>query len=450
MVIQKMKELNPIKKIAFVVDKIPLVEQQHAKLKEDLKLNITKIRGGQSRDTLISDADVYVIMDSVFFAMLSEKIFAMEDFSLVVFDEAHHAVKDHVYVKIMKLIDTVTAAKKINPKSPKILGLTASPAVDNSPITTIFKFGLLSNALHCAIKAPDETMDFGSLMEKKSPLFIESPITTMEMKFKGILVELNKEAILHVEEQIIDLNEDLNDDDDDESKTKFDKIVIGNESWVRRVFELTQDLFNFGINVAYEAAIKYIQETKMQVSQELMKKMEACKSSSTERCSKADTLIQILHKEPTLKSIIFVKTRSQATTLCTILSENFPGMDILKVVGHGSSSHGGMTSSDQISRVNKFKDTKSGVIVATSVLEEGIDITDCTHVISFCNPPTVLALIQRRGRLRQLLDRSKFLVVFKHLEEKSEFENLIKNEKKCCNCIGLLKALCRKQRDSRC
>jgi len=58
----------------------------------------------------------------------------------------------------------------------------------------------------------------------------------------------------------------------------------------------------------------------------------------------------------------------------------------------------------------EFRARKKNLIVATDVLEEGIDITACNLVICFDPPPNLKSFIQRRGRARQ--EKSQFAMMF--------------------------------------
>lgn len=64
---------------------------------------------------------------------------------------------------------------------------------------------------------------------------------------------------------------------------------------------------------------------------------------------------------------------------------------------------------EQADSLDQFRMSRVNLIVATSVLEEGIDVNSCHTVISFDPPDNVKSFIQRRGRARQKL--SKFVLM---------------------------------------
>lgn len=71
--------------------------------------------------------------------------------------------------------------------------------------------------------------------------------------------------------------------------------------------------------------------------------------------------------------------------------------------------------------VNMFKTGQSNILLATSVIEEGFDVSTCNTVISFDFITTEKSFIQLKGRARKL--NSEFII----LSEKN-FESLYKKQ----------------------
>ena len=127
---------------------------------------------------------------------------------------------------------------------------------------------------------------------------------------------------------------------------------------------------------------------------------------------KAERLILMLQEQalPTMRGIIFVKERATAAALTQLLCDA-PTLAADYQVGAfvGSSSFdSGRSSIIDLTELKQQKkdlaDFRSGaknLIVATSVLEEGIDVSACNLVVNFDLPDTLIAFIQRRGRARQ-------------------------------------------------
>ncbi|XP_046850442.1 interferon-induced helicase C domain-containing protein 1-like [Xenia sp. Carnegie-2017] len=105
------------------------------------------------------------------------------------------------------------------------------------------------------------------------------------------------------------------------------------------------------------------------------------------------------------KGIIFVKTRLVAFALLNWLrcSASLEGLvnNPSVVIGCGQRNGlGGMPKAKQDREIRNFRNGDSNIIVATSVLLEGIDVPDCNFVINYGMPGNEITFMQARGRVR--------------------------------------------------
>ena len=121
--------------------------------------------------------------------------------------------------------------------------------------------------------------------------------------------------------------------------------------------------------------------------------------------------------------IVFVQTKASVALLYVLLSIHPQTKDLLKVGTFiGTSNHQSRKSrlgdwtprADQSDVLQELRDGTKNLIIATSVLEEGIDITACNVVVCFERPANLKSLIQRRGRARH--KKSKYIIMFSEYE----------------------------------
>lgn len=110
-----------------------------------------------------------------------------------------------------------------------------------------------------------------------------------------------------------------------------------------------------------------------------------------------------------MKSLVFVQRRSSAKILCNIIrrfANAHPDMklNVDFMVGNNSRMPESIETYIQNRNNNqvleKFKRDEIDMIVATNVLEEGIDLQDCNLVIAFDEPKHYRAYVQMKGRAR--------------------------------------------------
>jgi dsRNA-specific ribonuclease/ERCC4-related helicase len=141
---------------------------------------------------------------------------------------------------------------------------------------------------------------------------------------------------------------------------------------------------------------------------------ESTSASSLEKdgtSNKAKALLDILAKDAQhgLRSIVFVEQRAMVLALAQLL--HCSGISDRYKIGTfvGTSTFSGRASSlvdlfdakSQAQDLKEFRDGSKNLMIATNVLEEGIDIPACNRVICFDLPKSLISFVQRRGRARQ-------------------------------------------------
>ena len=119
---------------------------------------------------------------------------------------------------------------------------------------------------------------------------------------------------------------------------------------------------------------------------------------------KINKIISIIREEieefNNMKIIIFTQFREMAEYLKKKLVSEFQNQLIIeKFIGQASKIDDvGFSQRTQTDILQKFRDDKINIIIATSVAEEGIDIPNVDAIIFYEPVPSEIRLIQRRGR----------------------------------------------------
>lgn len=155
------KEENLTSRISFfLVDKVSLVHQQWKVLKANLDHNVAKFHGEMVGrmcsenfwQDQFNNNMVIVCTADILLRCLHSSYFRMDQINLLIFDEAHHAKKNHPYARIIK--DFYADIESASQRRPRILGMTASPVDAKTDLETAS--AQLEGLLHCEIATVDD------------------------------------------------------------------------------------------------------------------------------------------------------------------------------------------------------------------------------------------------------------------------------------------------------
>lgn len=141
---------------------------------------------------------------------------------------------------------------------------------------------------------------------------------------------------------------------------------------------------------------------------------------------KLAALINFLDKfdDPEFSGLIFVKQRVTVSVLARLLSLHPQTRDRFRCAAYVGMSVGSCrqdmvgdwhNAKKQRGTMDDFRSGRKNLIVTTSVLEEGIDVTACRVVVCFDKPANLKSFIQRRGRARQ--QKSTYAIMFSTADE---------------------------------
>ncbi|KAK3675042.1 Dicer-like protein 2 [Recurvomyces mirabilis] len=402
-------------------------------------------------DAVLLNVRVVIGTPAVLKDALTHSFVHMSKLCLVVFDEAHHCIKNDPMNAIMK--NFYHPAKSRAEHVPHILGLTASPAINP-------KAGSLQQLeanLDATVITPRRSLD--ELMK-----FVYPPHIAMiqyaasdELGYPGAdgVCSALENAALHYDFSRDPYVLQLRRYDDDKARRDMQKVLEKQKTHCseelrvlnRRAATMYAQL---GVTAAREFILTCIErfeastvqimvmpDTSMHEQQHLLTILQKIRSNAATLCagavaclsSKAERLVSLLYEQAAQvagagRAIIFVRERATVVGLADILCRSSK-LKCLYQVGAfvGTSSFDGRSSIADLAELRKqaedlrhFREGNKNLIIATSVLEEGIDVRECNLVINFDAPDTLIGFLQRRGRARK--EGSKYYVLVEEGNDK--------------------------------
>ena len=347
---------------------------------------------------------------------------SLDDVSLIIFDEAHHATGNHAYAQVGDLYlsqnpSGFTLAATASPGSTKgaILEVAKRLGIDRLDVSMKdeallkpYAVTLHNDVIYVDLPESLKTLIF-PLQEHQS-LEVES---IQRMGFMGSVKNLTSRIITEAQQSI------------SRAIGRRDKRgynAARKVSDIRRMHMLLDLLKTQGVKAGLAFLDKAESEgrsgdrgTNRFLAQPVIHNFRNNARNLGELHPKAEIVNKMVKQKisenPNSRIIIFTEYRYTVNNLTELLS-NIEGVKVSQFIGQSSSGkQKGMTQKEQLARLEEFRSGKVNVLVATSVGEEGLDVPAAELVLLYEPVPSAIRSIQRRGRTaRQTSGTVKTLV----------------------------------------
>ncbi|KZF20015.1 hypothetical protein L228DRAFT_214035 [Xylona heveae TC161] len=472
-------ERLPLHKLVwFLAPTVALCEQQYRVLQLHLPVHQARFLSGdivdrwsdqRQWDAILKNIRIVVSTHQVLSDALTHGFVKMEALGLMVFDEAHHCIKNHPANRIMRDFYRPLTFKGPGCDRPHILGLSASPIITND------KFGIqvIEGNLDAIARSPKRHRE-DLLKQVHHPALVNLfyPRPSMYANHGSFGTQTLRSLLSAFNE--LDIRDDpwvisLKSSTDPRDQAVLQEILVNHKTYthqqiqllVNRSINIYQELGGWAADIyisfcirRFKAAVvanddlqlSYTDEEKRYVYKILDKVYlisddQALPEYLTEITDKVRCLLKFLVAEasPTFAGIVFAERRATVAVLSQIIALHPDTRDLFKCgafVGLSGSSRRKRNIADlaeikdQWSHLDEFRDRSRNLIVATSVLEEGIDVPGCKVVVCFDRIPNVKSFIQRRGRARQAKSKLALLLEENSLSSVDIFHELEREMKR--------------------
>ncbi|WP_048201400.1 DEAD/DEAH box helicase [Methanocaldococcus bathoardescens] len=431
-------------KILILAPSRPLVEQHCNRLKEILNIDEDKIIAltgkisPKKRAELYKKGKIFIATPQVIENDIVAGRINVDEFVLLIADEAHHTTGDHAYAFV---------AKKFKDKC-HVLGLTASPGSDIDKVMEICEnLGIE----HVEVRTEDDE-DVKPYIAKVRLIPIRVDLPAEFKKALKLINEALKERLKILKDfgvinsianvtktELIELNSKLFSYDEE---VKYELIRVCSEAL--KLMHAKELLESQGksvfLNYINKLSMQRTKSAKSIVNDEKVREAVHLLMKSNVEHPKLDKVVyiakNILEKNKDERIIIFAQYRDTVEKIVNLLTQN--GIKAIRFIGQANKEGKGMSQKQQIEAIEKFK-REGSVLVSTSVSEEGIDIPTVNYIIFYEPVPSEIRFIQRRGRAMRGEGGRVYVLIAKGTADEAYYKSALYKEREMKR---LLKNMC--------
>ncbi|NXO74424.1 DDX58 helicase, partial [Phainopepla nitens] len=460
-------------KVVFLATKVPVYEQQKNVFRQHFERSGYSVQGicgdtvaSISVENVVEDSDIIVLTPQILVNSMEKGIISsLSIFTLMIFDECHNTTGNHPYNVLMTRYLDQKFASSAN-QLPQIVGLTASIGVGNARTTSETVEHICTLCSYLDIQAistvrenKEDLQRFGNKPETHirwvkmraqnhfadiiSGLMSETEMLMRRIYSVDTISQINKNyfGTQRYEQWIVSTQKKCRllqlEDKEKESNIcrhlfictehlrKFnDALIISEDARIEDALAYLNEFFTNVKNGPYTELEKKLMEKFQGIPQ----KLTALSKDESNENPKLEELACILDEayryNPQTRAILFAKTRALVAALKNWIESN-PVLSHIKPDFLGTV---GMTLPMQKGVLDAFRNDKDiRLLIATSVADEGIDITECNLVVLYEYFGNVTKMIQVRGRGRAR-DSKCILVTSKTEVVENEKLNCYKEE----------------------
>ncbi|QSS61148.1 dicer-like protein [Histoplasma capsulatum] len=401
----------------FLTPTVALAEQQHKNISQQLSAYETRLLLGSDNvnywstkkiwDDILLNIRIVVSTPQVLLDAMTHGFVTMPQIALLVFDEAHHCARGEAPNSLMR--------RFYHEQLQRTELCTVNFQEDYSLGSDILR------SLYEILQAVDMEQDpwIKNLRQQKDQRSQKNLLNALEKRKTFCMAQMSK-----LLRQAVSIHEDLGQWAADAFISEVLKRLETKRA--RQPTDILDTLERKEANFVFET----LSQLPIQPGKQYW-------DSEPDRVSgKANLLIDLLEREYTsdFTGIVFAQQRSTVTMLAHLISRH-PRLKHKFVSGAflGDSGYAGRTSTiielhdlkTQKGSIDDLRSGKKNLLIATSVLEEGIDVSACHLVVCFDTISNLRSFIQRRGRARK--ERSKF-VMFLNGDDNSQGKKWTKME----------------------
>ena len=458
---ERLKE-EPNGKIVFLAPTKPLTEQHRKTLEEVMDLDKSKFttltgkikpkeRYQKWKEKQIITATPQTTRNDI----LKGKM-PLEDISLIIFDEAHRAVKEYAYVLVSD------EYKRCEREDKLVLALTASPGSKKSKIERVCKNLGIENI---EIKT-EEDSDVKPYVQKKD-------FNWIKVDFPDELKKIKKELQSYMNKLYSELKEDGFINSYDVNRTRKKELLnlrrrlakmdnkghktykaLSNVAGLMKVYHAVELLETQGVT----PTLKYLEKIRSKKGKEKTRAGERMikdpkiqkaivnlyemKEKNKEHPKMPKTIQEIKEKTDKGKKILlFTQYRDTVQELVEKLREE--DIEVQRFIGQTNKKNtDGMSQEKQKETLEEFREKEAAVLVATQIAEEGLDIPSVDSVIFYEPIPSEIRYIQRKGRAGRRQKGEVTIMITKNTRDQAYYWVSKNREKK-------MKRMLKKWRDEK-